>query len=306
MEFKDYYKVLGINADADSKQIKKAYRKMASKYHPDVSDQSNAEEKFKEVAEAYEALKDPVKRVEYDQLKKYGAQGRPFEPPPGWHPNYASGQTSHDGDFSEFFSSVFGNGFQQHGAQTHKEFSQRGQDIETELALFLEDTVKPTRRNISYTVGGSTKNLEVKIPVGMGNLERVRLKGQGSPGYGGAANGDLYLKIRLVPHPLFDVEGQDLILSVPLAPWEAALGKKIDVPTLSGHVHLTVPANSQAGQRLRVKNKGLVNKLGKHGDLYAVIKIAMPPFVDEDTKQYWKDLATKADFNPRPQWSTAL
>jgi len=314
MDFKDYYKILGVKADADLKAIKTAYRKLARKYHPDVSEAKDAEAKFKDVAEAYAALKDPEKRAEYDELRKYGQDGQRFTPPPGWQPS-----GDHGGDFSDFFDSIFGGG-RAHagpgGPQQHREtrFSIRGQDIETELPIFLEETLSDKQKSISYQLphydaegrrlADVKKSLNIKIPKGVTEGERIRLKGQGGPGIGDGINGDLYLHIRLVPHPLFDVEGHNLIITVPIAPWEAILGTKVEVPTLAGSINLTLPPNSQTGKRLRVKGKGLVSKTGM-GDLYAVIKIVIPEQTDKEDKQLWETLSEKIKFNPRSEWSKA-
>ena len=307
MEFKDYYKILGVEPDADLKAIKTAYRKLARKYHPDVSEDKDAENKFKDVSEAYTALKDTNKRAEYDELRKYGQHGQRFEPPPGWQSTSDEG-----GDFSEFFESIFGSPksrSSQRPRDTH--FSFRGQDIETELPVFLEETLSDEKKTISYhlphydkdgsRLADERKTLNVKIPKGVTEGERIRLKGQGGPGMGNGQNGDLYLHIRLVPHPLFDVEGHNLIITVPVSPWEAILGAKVEVPTLSGNINLTIPANSQSGKRMRVKGKGLVGKTGV-GDLYAVIKIVIPDHADEKTKPLWETLSQKAAFDPRSDW----
>jgi len=318
MDFKDYYKILGLEPTADDKAIKTAYRKLARKYHPDVSKEAGAEDKFKEASEAYEVLKSPEKRAEYDDLRKYGQQGRPFQGPPGWQSRGGGGGGGaqgnpfggEGGDFSEFFSSIFGGRAQQGRARNA---GRRGQDVEMELAIFLEETLSAESKQVSFKVpqhsadgqrmADITKTLNVKIPAGVADGERIRLKGQGAPGVGGAANGDLYLIIRLAPHPLFDVEGHDLIITVPLAPWEAALGAKVAVPTLTGKINLTIRPDSQSGQRLRVKGNGLLDKQGQRGDLYAQLKIVMPKSTDEATKALWQTLADKAAFDPRAQWS---
>ena len=213
MEFKDYYKILGVEPDADLKAIKTAYRKLARKYHPDVSEDKDAEAKFKDVAEAYAALKDPEKRAEYDELRKYGQHGQRFEPPPGWQASHGGFES---GDFSDFFESIFGGGgphARGGGPHVHREtrFSFRGQDIETELPIFLEETLSDKSKTISYhlphydaegrRLADVKKTLNVKIPKGVTEGERIRLKGQGGPGIGDGTNGDLYLHIRLVPHP---------------------------------------------------------------------------------------------------------
>lgn len=314
MEFKDYYKILGIDPEASNKEVKTAYRKLARKYHPDVSEHKDAGNKFKEVAEAYEVLKNAKARAEYDEVRQYGAQGQSFQPPPGWQPGNAQGSHSASSeDFSEFFSSLFRNanqqpefddvagrrgGFQDWGGAR----PQRGQDIESDLPIFLEDTLNESSHSISFQVGATKKTLKVKIPAGTGNGERIRLKGQGAPGQGGTANGDLYLRVRLVPHPLFDVEGHNLVVVLPIAPWEAVLGAKIEVPTLSGNLRLTIPPNSQNGQRLRIKGKGLPDKNKNHGDLYAVINVIVPPTSDAASNALWKKLGEETKFDPRAEW----
>ncbi|MEX6504467.1 curved DNA-binding protein [Pseudomonas zhanjiangensis] len=314
MEFKDYYAILGVAENADTQAIKTAYRKLARKYHPDVNREPGAEDKFKEVAEAYEVLGNAEKRAEYDEVRQYGQAGGGFEVPPGWQGagGFAGGGAREGRDFSDFFEAIFGAAGRGPGPGS-REAGFRGQDVEMELPIFLEDTLADESKKIVYQIpqydgagrrlADISKTLNVKIPPGVADRERIRLKGQGAPGVGGALNGDLYLVIRLVPHPLFDVEGHNLIITVPLAPWEAALGTKVTLPTLKGKVHLTIPANSQTGQRLRIKGKGLVNKLGGSGDLYAVLKVVMPARSDAATQQLWKQLAEQAGFDPRSEWS---
>lgn len=311
MEFKDYYEILGVQPDADGKEIKTAYRKLARKYHPDMNPDEGAEDKFKEVAEAYEVLKDAERRAEYDELRQYGGkQGAGFEAPPGWQSSSGfsgAGSRHFEGDFSDFFNSVFNEGGAAHRQQRS---GFRGQDAEIEMPIFLEDTLSEASRPVEYTIphyengqlSEIKKSLKVKIPRGVKDGERIRLKGQGGIGQGDAPNGDLYLHIRLVPHPLFDVEGHNLVVTVPLAPWEAALGAKIRVPTLDGQIDLTVAANSQTGQNLRIKGKGLASKTGR-GDLYARLKVVMPPSASDEVKNLWKTLSEKASFDPRAQWS---
>ena len=310
MDFKDYYKILAVDPTADEKAIKVAYRKLARKYHPDVSKEAGAEDKFKEASEAYEVLSSPEKRAEYDDLRKYGQQGRPFQTPPGWQSRAGAGAYAEDnGDFSDFFSSIFG-GRAQQGGRTRNP-GRKGQDVEMELAVFLEETLSAESKQVSFKVpqhnaagqrvADITKTLNVKIPAGVVDGERIRLKGQGAPGIGGGENGDLYLIIRLAPHPKFEVEGHDLIITVPLAPWEVALGTKVAVPTLTGRINLTIRPDSQNGQRLRIKGNGLLNKQGQRGDLLAQIKVVMPPS-SEATKELWKALADKTAFDPRAQW----
>ncbi len=313
MEFKDYYDILGVNPEADSKSIKTAYRKLARKYHPDMNPDKGAEDKFKEVAEAYEALKDAERRAEYDELRKYGGQtGGDFEPPPGWQNRGFTGAESRhsDGDFSDFFSSIFGNA----GAEFQRQHTGlRGQDAEIEMPVFLEETQSQASKLVEYLIpvfdDGQLrevkKSLKVKIPEGVVDGERIRLKGQGGSGQGEGPNGDLYLHIRVVPHPMFDVEGHNLVVTVPLAPWEAALGAKITVPTLSGKIQLTVAPNSQAGQRLRIKSKGLKSKSGT-GDLYALLKVVVPPSANDEVTELWQSLSDKTEFDPREEWGNQI
>lgn len=308
MEFKDYYQILGVEPDAEVKDIKIAYRKLARKYHPDLNPDPGAEASFKEVAEAWEVLKDPGRRAEYDELRRYGGQrDQQFEPPPGWASSAGAGPEQFDGDFSDFFNSIFGAGFRQQGpAGGHR---RPGQDVEIELPLFLEETLesfsKPVEYRIPAYVQGQLqelkKSLKVTIPAGISDGERIRVRGQGAPGPGDGPAGDLYLHVRLVPHPLFDVEGHNLLLTVPIAPWEAALGARITVPTLSGKINLTVKPNSQSGQKLRVAGKGLATRVGR-GDLYVVLKVVMPRDSSEDVQALWRQLAERAAFDPRAEW----
>jgi len=311
MDFKDYYKILGVEPSADEKTIKAAYRKLARKYHPDVSKEPNAEAHFKEANEAYDALSSPEKRAEYDELRKYGVHGRPFQAPPGYGGGGNFGGDT--ADFSEFFSSIFGNQsragnpFGSARGQSRSS-SRRGKDVELELALFLEETLAGESKQVSFRVpqynaaghpaGSVTKTLNVKIPGGVTDGERVRLKGQGGPGHAGGEAGDLYITIRYAPHPRFTPEGTDLVVEVPVAPWELALGAKVPVPTLTGRINLTIRPDSQNGQRLRVKDNGLPIKGGGRGDLFVQLKAVMPPR-NEATRELWEKLASKAGFDPR-------
>ncbi|WP_285431835.1 DnaJ C-terminal domain-containing protein [Pseudomonas sp. fls2-241-R2A-110] len=311
MDFKDYYKILGVEPTADDKAIKAAYRKLARKYHPDVSKEKDAEAKFKDASEAYEALKSADKRAEYDDLRKYGQHGQPFQGPPGWQGRGGFGGGQDTGDFSDFFSSIFGNrgggGFG--GAQPGRSAGRRGQDVEMELPIFLEESLSTESKKVTFQVpqynaagqhvSNTSKSLNVKIPAGVADGERIRLKGQGAPGIGGGANGDLFLIIRFAPHPKFDVEGENLIITLPLAPWELALGAEVAVPTLTGKINLKVPAGSQNGQRMRAKGHGLLNKAGHRGYLFVQLKAVMPKTSNDEVKVLWEELAKKAAFNPR-------
>lgn len=304
MELKDYYAIMGVKPTDDLKTIKTAYRRLARKYHPDVSKESDAEARFKDIAQAWEVLSDEQRRTEYDTLWQH-RNDPPFRQQA--QPN-SQQQTYSQEEFDDIFSSIFG----QHAQQSRQQHSARGHDVEIEIAVFLEETLEAHTRPINYTlpvynVFGMVekeipKSLNVKIPAGVGDGQRIRLKGQGTLGENGGPAGDLWLIIRIAPHPLFDIVGHNLEIVLPLAPWEAALGTKVKVPTLKEPILLTIPPGCQAGQRLRIKGKGLVNK--QHtGDLFAVIKIVMPPKADEKTSALWQQIAdAQTTFDPRQQW----
>ncbi|MBQ0732274.1 MAG: DnaJ domain-containing protein [Oleispira antarctica] len=302
MDFKDYYKILGVEGDADTKTIKDAYRKLARKYHPDVNSEKGAEDKFKDVAEAYQVLKDTERRAEFDDLKKYGSRsGRQGSQRSQGYSNQAGG---FEGDFSDFFSSAFG-GSQDFGQRRPR--SVRGQNVETELSVRLEETLEVSEQTVSYTLSSSDgkglkKNLKVKVPQGVVDGEKIRLTGQGQPGHNGGSAGDLYLIIRVAKHPLFDVNGQDVELIMPVTPWEAALGTKITVPTLTGKISLTVPANTSSGKKFRIKGKGLKTKTAT-GDFLAIVKIVMPEKTSIESEALWKQLAEETNFDPREAWN---
>lgn len=317
MDFKDYYKILGVAPEAEAAEIKAAYRKLARKYHPDVSEHAEAEQRFKEVAEAWQVLKDSDKRAEYDQLKAWhqqqGQKASGFQPPPGWQHARAEDGYGSSG-FSDFFEQIFGarSAGSGSGGFQRPHFNLRGSDIEMELPVFLEELLSGESRNVAYrvprfddagrVVGDTEKSLKVRLPQGVSDGETIRLKGQGAAGIGQGPAGDLYLRIRLVPHPLFDVEGNHLLLTVPLAPWEAALGTKVTVPTLSGEIQLTIPVNSQSGRKLRIKGKGLPGRTGL-GDLFAVLKVVMPPEADAKSRELWRSLQQEhASFDARAEW----
>ena len=315
MEFKDYYQILGVDPDADDKTIKAAYRRLARKFHPDVSTEQDAEEKFKELAEAYEVLKDAEKRAQYDMLRQQGGAG-PFQPPPGWQPGgFDSAGGDFQGGFSDFFEQIFGQA--RHGSRqgySRQQFARRGEDVELTLAIFLEDACSGESRTISYEVPGfdeqghllrQQRTLKVKIPAGIIEGERIRLKGQGAPGIGDAPAGDLYLQVRFAPHPFYLVEGATLTITVPITPWEAALGCKLTVPTLEGSINLTVPANSQNGKRMRIKGKGL-GKDDNRGDLYVLLRISMPAVASEKEQALWRQLSEVSSYDPRANWGRTV
>lgn len=278
-----------------------------------MNPQEGAEEKFKQVAEAYEVLKDDSKRAEYDEMKRYGsssAQG--FEAPPGYQSSggFGAGNSGSSADFSDFFNSFFAGRTDgsRHAGQQRSEMA-KGQDLEMEVPVFLEESVSGVTKHLEYQVpvfNGSQinqikKSLKVKIPQGTSDGERIRVKGQGAPGQG-KLNGDLFLHIRLIPHPLFDVQGINLLLTVTLTPWEAALGMKLEVPTLSGKINLNIPAGSGSGKKLRIKGKGLKGKTAQ-GDLLAIIKVDIPPTTTSEAKKLWQQLAATEQYNPREDWS---
>ncbi len=305
MEFKDYYQILGVPRNATQDEIKRAYRKLARKYHPDVSKKPNAEEKFKEVAEAYEVLKDPEKRKAYDQLGSAWRAGEGFRPPPDWEERFGFGRREHArtgfGDFSEFFEALFGSGFHPRSG-----FRMRGEDLHAPVYIDLEEAHRGTTQTLNLTVPeldpasgrlvNRTKQLKVKIPAGVLEGQKIRLAGQGAPGSGGGPAGDLYLEIHFKPHRFFKVEGKDLYLDLPITPWEAALGAKVQVPTLDGKVELKLPPGSHTDQKLRLKGKGLG---APPGDLYVVLKIHTPPADTDAKKRLYQEMAKRMPMNPR-------
>ncbi|KEZ76800.1 DnaJ C-terminal domain-containing protein [Salinisphaera hydrothermalis] len=318
MEYKDYYKILGVDRDADDATIKRAYRKLARKYHPDVSNEDDAAEKFREANEAYEVLKDPEKRAAYDQLGRGGSARQDsaggFQPPPGWDSNFefrGGGYTGADaGDFSDFFESLFGRGgFRAAGGRgpgASAGGSMRGQDQTARIALDLEDAFQGGQKMISLRVPetdehGRVVNRErtvrVNIPKGVRAGQQLRLTGQGMPGLGGGEAGDLYLEIEFRPHPLFRLDDRNLMLELPVAPWEAALGATVKTPTPAGPVDLKIPARSNSGRRLRLKGRGMPGKTP--GDLIATLKIVLPEHLDDETRALYERLARESDFNPR-------
>jgi curved DNA-binding protein len=313
MKFKDYYKILGVESDASQDDIKRAYRKLARKYHPDVSKESQAEDRFKEVGEAYEALKDPEKRKAYDQVRRGGwRQGDEFRPPPGWQSQGGGGGFSADdlSGFSDFFSSLFGggggfgSGFGR--GPTRQARAQPGRDHNARIEVDLETAFSGGTRRLSLNrsvegPGGMRQTrpqeLEVKIPAGVTDGQQIRLRGQGEPGTHGAPAGDLYLQVALKPHRLFEVDGRDVILHLPVAPWEAALGAKVTVPTLSGRIRLTVPPGSSSGKRFRLKGRGLPGRTP--GDQYVILKVVVPEASTERQKALYGELAEAFSFEPR-------
>ncbi len=315
MKYKDYYKILGVERTANEEQIKKAYRKLARKYHPDVSKEKDAEEKFKEVSEAYEVLKDAEKRKAYDTMGYY-QPGQDFRPPPDWQERFHAGgggagfEDLGDIDLFDLLSGLGRGGFRAGGGpgRAGGAFRMHGQDYEVTAHLSVEDAARGTELEIPLPVTEmtedgqlrrTTRTVKVRIPKGATDGQRLRVPGKGGPGHGGAPDGDLYVNIRLRPHDLFRVSGHDLYLEVPVAPWEAALGADVQVPTLDGRVSVKIPPGSRAGQKLRVRGKGLPRPGGGEGDLYAVLQVVTPSVLSEREKQLYRELQQASSFNPR-------
>jgi curved DNA-binding protein len=312
MKYKDYYAILGVERGASVDDIKKAYRKLAHKYHPDVSKDPKGEEKFKEVAEAYQTLKDAEKRAAYDQLGSAYQPGQEFRPPPDWEKQFSKdgrfaegGFSFDDLDLSDLFEGLSGRG---RGGRTRANMPIPGADYEVTVHLTLEDALRGTEMNLDldvpeYDAQGRgrhvRKTIKARIPKGATDGQRLRLRGQGGKGVNGGRDGDLYLNIVLHPHPLFRPTGHDLYLDLPLAPWEAALGATVEVPTLHGAVNLKIPAGTAAGRKLRLAKKGLPKPGGGEGDLYAIVQIVNPTVLTERERELFAQLASESRFNPR-------
>ena len=340
--FRDYYETLGVGRNATQDEIKKAYRKLARKHHPDVNpNDPSAEEKFKALNEANEVLSDPEKRRRYDALgekwKQYGGPGPSGGPGPGGAPDMDAGdfeQWFGDGargpsGFSDFFEQFFGRGAAAGRARRGAGFSMRGADVEGEIALTLEEAHRGTRRSLTLpitetcpTCGGSgekdgracptcrgagvvqrQRTLEVNIPAGVRDGSAIRLAAQGEPGMGGGTAGDLYLRVRLLPHRLYSfVDEDDVQIELPVAPWEAVLGAKVIVPTLDGSVEMKIPSGSQSGQRLRLKGQGPTQRDGGRGDIYVKLTVVVPTSPTESERELFRRLAEQSAFRPRDRF----
>lgn len=292
MEYKDYYKVLDVSRDVTQDELKKAYRKLARKYHPDVSKETNAEAKFKEVGEAYEVLKDQEKRAQYDQFGSNYQHGQSFNPPPGW--SGQTGGTGGGGNFSSFFESMFSNGG---GMGGNEQFFAQGEDVNAKITISLEDAFTGAQKSIRRPDGASQNgSINVKIPAGITSGKKIRLADQGKAGAGGNA-GDLFLEINIANHAHYQVSDKDVIINLPISPWEAALGAKITVPTLAGKINLTVPKNAKSGQKMRLKGRGLPGK--EAGDQIVILQIMTPPADSPKAQQLYQQMAEELNFNPR-------
>ncbi|WP_320170779.1 J domain-containing protein [Maridesulfovibrio sp.] len=330
VKYKDYYKLLGVSRTAEKEEISKAFKKLARKYHPDLNpDNADAEQKFKEINEAYEVLKDPEKRKMYDQFGSDWEHGQNFRPPPGYENAHFGGfGGAGGGDFSDFFETIFGGGGgfsgasfggasgfggqgfggQSFGGAGFQQRPRKGTDSETTLQLTLEEAYKGGSKSITVQEratgpGGhpmvQSKTLDVNIPAGIKDGQKIRLAGQGSPGPNDGPRGDLYLKIRLAPHQYFKVEDNNVILDLDLTPWEAALGTRVKLPTLEGMIEMNIPAGIGSGKKLRVKGRGMGSGARK-GDQFVRIMIQVPKGDSEEMTRLWQEMAAKSDFNPRP------
>ena len=305
MKYKDYYATLGVDRGASAEEIKKSYRKLARKYHPDVSKEPDAEERFKEVAEAYETLKDREKRAAYDQLGRY-APGQDFRPSPDWGDRFAGADTIfEDLDLADLFAGLTGRRRAgprgEHGpaagrnyeAAVRLTFEQAFEGAEVELDL---NVIEYNEQGVPHHV---PRRIKVRIPKGVADGQQLRVPGKGGKGVNGGRDGDLYLDIQVEQHALYRVAGQDLYLDLPLAPWEAALGATINLPTPGGTVSLKVPPGTRAGQQLRLAGRGLARPGVKPGDLYASAHIVMPGVLDDRQRALFRELAQASNFNPR-------
>jgi len=323
MEFKDYYQTLGVAKDASAEDIKRAYRKLARQYHPDINKAAGAEARFKEIGEAHDVLKDPEKRAAYDQVGAGYKAGQEFRPPPGWDAGFEHSEAFSETDAqaaSDFFEALFGRaarrgragrggsaggdfgGHEFRGA----EFKARGGDHQARVLIDLEDAYRGASRSIALHAVELDKEgrphmrertLNVKIPKGIRQGQQIRLAGQGEPGIGGGPSGDLYLEVEFNPHSFYRVEGADVYLDLPVAPWEAALGGKVRAPTPNGAVDLKIPAGSRTGQKLRLKGRGI--PASTPGDLYVVLQIVLPPAQSAAAEKLYREMEEKLAFNPR-------
>ena len=323
VQFRDYYEVLGVSRTATQEEIQRAYRKLARKHHPDVNKAADAEEKFKEINEAHEVLKDPEKRKKYDALGPNWKDGQDFRPPPGWE-SYGFGQKSRaggsafrwqeGGGFSDFFESLFGGqGYREsygRGGRYGQEsdWGQAGADQEATIRISLEDAFYGSTKSIRLQTQNVTpkgqvsvqeKTYDVRIPRGIQSGQKIRLSGQGAEGMAGGARGDLYLKVEIDPHPIYRVEGRNLSMDLPVTPWEAALGAEVTMATLSGSVTLKIPAGTRNGQKMRLRGKGMPGARDTAGDLYAVVKIEIPRKLSARERELFEELRNVSGFDPR-------
>ena len=302
MKYKDYYKILGVERAAGEDEIKKAYRKLARKYHPDVSKEANAKERFQEISEAYETLRDKEKRAAYDSLGSGFRPGQDFRPPPDWFDRFGAGRQEdlRDIDLSDLFEQmgIFGRAAGRRGG-FGRNVPIPGEDYETAVRITLEEAASGTERE--FQIDG--RSLRARIPKGAVDGQRLRLAGKGGAGMNGGPPGDIYLQIVLEPHPLFRARGHDLEVEVPIAPWEAALGAQVEIPTLDGRVTMKVPPGTKSGQTLRLAGKGLPKPSSGAGDLYAQLDVVVPPPATDREKQLYEELREASKFDPRTRFN---
>jgi curved DNA-binding protein len=314
VEYKDYYKIMGVARDASQDDIKRAYRRLARKYHPDVSKEPDAEERFKQVGEAYEVLSDPEKRAAYDSLGQDWQSGQQFRPPPGWDGGFGgqpgAGRATGARDFSDFFESLFGGGG--FHASRGGSFHSRGEDYQTTITLSLDEAYRGVTKALSLSTEKidaagrpqqRARTLNVRVPAGVTDGQRIRLPAQGGAGLGGGARGDLYAVVRLAPHDYFRPDGRDIHLDLPVTPWEAALGATVTVPTLGGAVELKVPKGSQSGQKLRLKGRGLPGNPA--GDQFVVLQVVVPPATSPEAEALYRQMEEAMPMNPRERFGVA-
>lgn len=317
MEHKDYYKIMGLSRTASPEEIKRTYRRLARKYHPDVSKDPKAGDRFKEINEAYEVLKDPEKRAAYDRPRSRWQSDENFRPSPPWGQRYwtdlgtSGGASGISGaadfaDLGEFFKSLFGKGSFRRPEHTATGFRQSGEPQYVKLAVRLEESYQGATRNVALPIPevtprgrtvNRTRSLRVKIPRGVIQGQQIRVPGQGSPGIGGGHAGDLYLEVAFQSHPFYRPEGKDIYMELPVAPWEAALGAELSVPTLGGKVKVKIPPHSQTGNRLRIKGRGLPGK--PPGDQYVLLQVVLPKPETKAAQKAYRHLAETMPFNPR-------
>lgn len=313
MKYKDYYKTLGVARDASAAEIKKAYRRLAHKYHPDISKAADAKEKFQEVGEAYETLKDAEKRAAYDELGSGFQPGQDFRPPPDWGAAHGDGRAAFDEmDLADLFASLSGG---RHGTRSHGgNFPIPGRDFEVAAEITLEQAANGMEFEVNLAVPEAgddgamrrvPRSFKARIAKGASEGQRLRLPGKGGKGLNGGRDGDLYLIIHLRPHALFRASGHDLYIDLPLAPWEAALGATVEVPTLTGAVHLTVKPATRGGQQLRLARRGLPYPREGAGDLYAVVQIVLPAELSEHERKLLREWCEGSSFDPRRSFKEA-
>ena len=308
MKYRDYYATLGVEPTASADEIRKAYRRLARQYHPDVSKEEGAEERFKEVSEAYDTLSDQEKREAYDQLGRH-RPGEDFQPSPEWDSRFWQQGVVEDIDLADLLQQIgFHHAARRQGAAGQGPASHRGQDYEIATSLSLEDAARGKDIAVEFSVPElgpdgrvqrHSKTARIRVPKGVSDGERLRVPGKGGPGMGTGKPGDLYLDIRLERHPLFQVVGHDLYLELPIAPWEAVLGAEIELPSLEGPLRLTIRPGARGGQKLRLAGKGLPRREDGAGDLFCVLQIVTPTVISEKEKELFRDLAATSTFDPR-------